>query len=150
MPSSQSEPASDMQLRDGVAGQLNANSRPHQAVIRLIDKYDLYSIKGVSQIDTTEIDKPVLKRFKKPSTEEITYYCKERKNNVSPEKFFDFYESNGWKVGKNGMKDWKASVRTWESNSNNSINKSGGKLDSQINAWKGAREIIKKQQQLNK
>tara|TARA_R110002110_G_scaffold12412_4_gene58980 strand:+ start:338 stop:988 length:651 start_codon:yes stop_codon:yes gene_type:complete len=129
-------------------GQLNSNSRPHQAVIKLIDKYDLYSIKGVSPIDNGELDKPVLKRFKKPSISDIDTYCAERANNVVAEKFYDFYESNGWKVGKNSMKDWKASVRTWESNTTKQSS-GGGKLQGQIKAWQGAREIIKKQQ-LNK
>tara|TARA_R110002051_G_scaffold85502_2_gene150699 strand:+ start:1526 stop:2179 length:654 start_codon:yes stop_codon:yes gene_type:complete len=127
-------------------GQLNANSRPHQAVIKLIDKYDLYSIKGISPIDNGELDKPVLKRFKKPSISDIADYCTERKNNVVPEKFYDFYESNGWKVGKNNMKDWKASLRNWESNTNTNNQVGGGKLQGQIKAWQGAREIIKKQQ----
>lgn len=55
-------------------------------------------------------------RFKKPTIEEIKKYCEERKNNVNPEKFFNYYESKGWKVGKSSMKDWKACVRTWENN----------------------------------
>ena len=54
------------------------------------------------------------KKFIKPTIQEITDYCLERKNKVSPEKFYNYYESNGWKVGKNPMKDWKAAVRTWE------------------------------------
>ena len=54
------------------------------------------------------------KRFEKPTLSEIEQYCIERKNNVNAEHFFDYYESNGWKVGKNSMKDWKAAVRTWE------------------------------------
>lgn len=54
------------------------------------------------------------KRFEKPTLSEIEQYCIERKNNVNAEQFFDYYESNGWKVGKNSMKDWKAAVRTWE------------------------------------
>jgi len=54
-----------------------------------------------------------------PKIEWIQKYCKERSNNVNPEKFFNHYESNGWKVGKNRMKDWQASVRTWEGNDNN-------------------------------
>jgi hypothetical protein len=54
------------------------------------------------------------KRFTKPSLEEVKAYCAERKNNVDAEKFIDYYESNGWKVGKNPMKDWKAAVRNWE------------------------------------
>lgn len=52
--------------------------------------------------------------FSKPSIEEIKNYCTERKNHVSPDQFFNFYESKGWMIGKNKMKDWKASVRTWE------------------------------------
>ena len=55
-------------------------------------------------------------RFVKPSLEEIKAYCTERNNNVDAEHFYDYYEANGWKVGKNSMKDWKASVRTWERN----------------------------------
>lgn len=54
------------------------------------------------------------KRFEKPSISDIKQYCMERNNNVNAEQFFDYYESNGWKVGKNSMKDWKAAVRTWE------------------------------------
>lgn len=56
------------------------------------------------------------KRFEKPTLSQITQYCLERNNNVNAEQFYDYYESNGWKVGKNSMKDWKACVRTWERN----------------------------------
>lgn len=59
-------------------------------------------------------------KFKKPTIEEIRIYCMERKNNVSPEGFFDFYESKGWLIGKSKMQDWKASIRTWE-NQNKTI-----------------------------
>lgn len=54
------------------------------------------------------------KRFAKPSVDEIRNYCLERKNGIDPQQFFDYYESKGWMIGKNHMKDWKASVRTWE------------------------------------
>ena len=57
---------------------------------------------------------PKRKTFTKPTIDEIQDYCIERNNNVNAEHFFDYYESNGWKVGKNSMKDWKAAVRTWE------------------------------------
>lgn len=56
-------------------------------------------------------------RFVKPTLDEIKAYCKERRNAVDPERFLAYYESNGWKVGKNPMKDWKAAVRNWERNS---------------------------------
>lgn len=54
------------------------------------------------------------KRFKIPSIAEISSYCRERNNYVDPQRFYDFYESKGWMIGKNKMKDWKAAVRTWE------------------------------------
>ena len=54
------------------------------------------------------------KRFTPPTVEEVKAYCEERKNSVDPERFVDFYASKGWKVGNSSMKDWKASVRTWE------------------------------------
>jgi hypothetical protein len=41
-------------------------------------------------------------------------YCLTRNNQVDPQTFIDFYESKGWMIGKNKMKDWKAAVRTWE------------------------------------
>ena len=53
-------------------------------------------------------------RFTPPTLEEVKAYCQERNNFVDPEKFIDFYESKGWMVGRNKMKSWKASVRTWE------------------------------------
>lgn len=55
-------------------------------------------------------------KFNIPSIEDIKQYCIERKNKVDAETFFDFYESKGWLIGKNKMKDWKAAVRTWEKN----------------------------------
>jgi len=54
------------------------------------------------------------KRFIPPTLEEVKKYCIERNNSVDPQRFIDFYSSKGWMVGKNKMKDWKASVRTWE------------------------------------
>lgn len=56
------------------------------------------------------------KRFTPPTLEEVTAYCIERGNNVDAQHFIDYYTSNGWLVGKNKMKDWKAAVRTWERN----------------------------------
>lgn len=54
--------------------------------------------------------------FNPPSIEEVKAYCLERGNRVDPEKWLNHYASNGWMVGKNKMKDWRAAVRTWESN----------------------------------
>ena len=59
-------------------------------------------------------DKKNSGRFAPPSVDEVREYCAERQNKVDPEAFVSFYDSNGWKVGRNAMKDWKAAVRTWE------------------------------------
>lgn len=61
-------------------------------------------------------DKPTHKRFVPPTLEEVQAYCRERNNNVDAERFINHYTSNGWMVGRNKMKDWRASVRTWEKN----------------------------------
>jgi len=66
------------------------------------------------EIDT-EIEKEKYKRrFSKPTLDDVKAYCQERNNNVDAEKWYNYYSANGWKVGKNPMKDWKAAVRTWE------------------------------------
>ena len=54
------------------------------------------------------------KAFSPPSLAEIKAYCVSRQNEVDAERFYDYYTANGWKVGKNPMKDWRAAVRTWE------------------------------------
>ena len=54
------------------------------------------------------------KRFVPPTIEEVQSYCKENNYQVDAQRFIDYYTSNGWMVGKNKMKDWKAAIRsTW-------------------------------------
>ena len=72
---------------------------------------------GKDSIDKSNINKKtstLTKKFIPPSLEEVREYCNERNNNVNPQAFIDFYESKGWYIGKNKMKNWKAAVRTWE------------------------------------
>nr|DAM54570.1 MAG TPA: hypothetical protein [Caudoviricetes sp.] len=57
--------------------------------------------------------KPKRKNFVKPTVEEIAAYCKEKNCNVNAQQFFDYYESNGWKIGRNAMKSWQAAVQNW-------------------------------------
>jgi len=78
-------------------------------------------------------DKPQnSKRFIPPTVEEVRNYCQERNNNVDAERFINFYSAKGWKIGKNSMKDWKASVRTWEQNNLDAKNKTEVKRDYEI------------------
>lgn len=105
---------------------LNPNNNAHKGIIKRLEKYNLLGAieplispslgaqdkeKEKEKINTTNSTK-----FIKPTIEEIKNYCLERKNNVNPNQFFDFYESKNWFVGKNKMKDWQAAVRTWERN----------------------------------
>lgn len=58
------------------------------------------------------------KGFVKPSKQHVqNYFTSIGINGLSYEKFYDHYESNGWKVGKNSMKSWEAAVRNWVKNS---------------------------------
>lgn len=75
---------------------------------------------GIPSIDKDSIVKDSIDnnkgRFTPPTVEEVREYCNERKNNVDPETFVDFYTAKNWFIGKNKVKDWKACVRTWERN----------------------------------
>lgn len=70
-----------------------------------------FSIKEIDK--DKEIDKEVKGKFKRPSIQEINDYCLEKNLQLDAQSFIDYYDSNGWKVGKNNMKDWKATARRW-------------------------------------
>lgn len=101
------EEKSKLTLDDNLVYQLDTNG------IHSIDKNRIVK----NSIEEKEIYKEKdSKKHKKPTLEEVKEYCLERNNNVDAELFINYYESNGWKVGRNSMKDWKACVRTWERN----------------------------------
>jgi len=68
----------------------------------------------VTNTNTVSEIKEKRRRFIPPTVEEVREYCRERNNNIDPAEFIDFYESKGWMIGSNKMKDWRASIRTWE------------------------------------
>ena len=80
------------------------------------DTYTDFSDKS-SKSGMCVTDTPKIQKFIPPTVGEVSAYCRERGSNVDAERFVDFYTSNGWKVGKNPMKDWRAAVRTWERSS---------------------------------
>ena len=127
-------------------GELNPNSNVHKSVIQLLERYNLMGYmkgsqtlpEGVKDKDKDIVivkDKAKVKRFVKPTLDDIFDYCSERQNNVDYQKFYDYYSSNGWKVGKNPMKDWKAAVRTWEKNE-------APKKKNILSTWEEARSIV--------
>lgn len=131
-----------MQVRTAIkklrsTGEITSKSSNKNTVF-IVNNYDLYQVGNKQnnepvtskeqtdniQITTTKESKEVkkeknnnIKRFTPPTYEQVSTYCKERRNTVNAERFLDFYESKGWMVGKNKMKDWKAAVRNWERSS---------------------------------
>lgn len=70
---------------------------------------------NTNKLNNKDYKENIKRKFIKPSIEEIQAYCKERNNRIDANKFFDFYETNGWVQGKNKpIRDWKACIRTWE------------------------------------
>ena len=86
----------------------------------------------------TLIAKEKKAQFVKPTVVEIYDYACEKLNDKDAlaftEKFHAHYEANGWKVGRNAMKDWKAAVRKWDlttfATTNQNTKIKNGKFDS--------------------
>mgnify|MGYP003631978746 FL=1 len=90
--------------------------------IKLVDKPSLKMCTDNTNINITNTnltDSNTKGSFVKPTIIDINEYCKERKNNVDADTFFNFYESKDWLIGKNKMKNWKACIITWEKSRNN-------------------------------
>ncbi|WP_148043530.1 hypothetical protein [Chryseobacterium sp. G0240] len=93
--------------------------------------------------------KKVSEKFTPPSVQVVQDYCNERKNGISGYSFVNFYQSKGWMVGKNKMKDWKAAVRTWEqkneengkSNNFSTNNRSGSKIGNSSGSFKTSGKV---------
>lgn len=80
-----------------------------------LDKVSIGKVsKGESEGETQAEPATPPKRFTKPTIDQVRAYCHERGDKVDPERFFAYYEANGWSVGKRSMKDWKAAIRYWE------------------------------------
>jgi hypothetical protein len=68
--------------------------------------------------------KPKRKRFEPPTLDMLNEYAQEKGYvGFSAERFFNYYESNGWKVGKNPMKSWKAAVSNWAARDDTPVQK---------------------------
>ena len=96
--------------------------------------------------NTSIIKEKIIKRknFIVPKVIEIKDYCLLRDNGINAEQFYDFYQSKGWMVGRNKMKDWKACIRTWERR-NNKKPQSMSKIHSHLQKNFNVKEKLKKQ-----
>jgi len=111
----------------------------------VVNKLNDLSETKLTTINKNKKIKITNKLFKKPSVNDVELYCIERDNKIDAISFVNFYESKGWMVGKNKMKDWRACVRTWEMRAKNkktNAPKTMSKLDAQINEWQKAKELL--------
>jgi len=93
-------------------------------------RLDKIRIDKISVVDSKEVSKKQpQQKFSIPNIADINLYCQERKNKIDAEKFYNYYEANGWMVGRNKMKDWKAAVRTWEKNNYDRQNNNEPKIE---------------------
>ena len=64
--------------------------------------------------NNNRITNTLSKGFKRPSVEEVKTYCAEKGYTIDPETFVNYYNSNGWKVGRASMKCWKSATTNWQ------------------------------------
>ena len=108
-----------------------------QLVVKLLNNLSATNFTSINKNKVITIHN---KYFNKPTVLEVENYCILRKNNIDAEAFISFYESKGWMIGKNKMKDWKQAIITWEKR--NYKKPTMSKLDAQINAWQEAKKLI--------
>jgi hypothetical protein len=97
-------------------------------------------LKSNNTINNTNTTYSNNKRFKKPTIDEVNFYCKERNNNIDAEQFVAFYDSKDWFIGKNKMKDWKKAIITWEKRDTKKQTMS--KIDKQLNEYLKGKQYL--------
>ena len=108
-----------------------------QLVVQLLNNLSATNLTTINKNKEIRI---INKYFNKPTILEVKNYCILRKNNVDAEAFISFYESKGWMIGKNKMKDWKQAIITWEKREYKKPTMS--KIDSQINEYLKGKEYL--------
>ena len=91
-----------------------------QTIINILNNKDLYinvnaNVNACTQGRTLDCTHERT-RFTKPTIEELNQYCKEKGYSIDTERFFNYYESKGWLIGKAPMKSWKAALTNWSKN----------------------------------
>ena len=108
-----------------------------QLVIKFLNNLSATNLTSINKNKVITIHN---KYFNKPTILEVENYCILRKNNVDAEAFISFYESKGWMIGKNKMKDWKQAIITWEKR--NYKKPTMSKIDAQINEYLKGKEYL--------
>lgn len=99
----------DERLERIITQMITEGANKTEVVDRVKSVFEKVKVEGKNEKAGTKKSK----RFVRPSVQDVEAYCQEKNLNVNAQEFIDFYDSNGWKVGKNAMKDWKAACRNW-------------------------------------
>ena len=118
---------------------------PAKQYFKINEQLVVKFLNNLSSSNSTTINKNKVitihnKYFNKPTILEVENYCILRKNNIDAEAFVSFYDSKGWMIGKNKMKDWKKAVITWEKREYKKPTMS--KIDNQINEYLKGKEYL--------
>jgi len=100
------------------AGKASAKARQNRQSERTLNNNSTDVQPTNNHKPITSNDEPIkkkgVKRFTPPSLDEVKAYILEKQYDIDGQYFIDFYESKGWMIGKNKMKDWKATIRGWQ------------------------------------
>ena len=113
-----SQRADEWAVKGQSNGRLRAGSGQAQGSQRAASIEYIEQIEDIEQIEQIERERKTAKRFIPPSRDEIEIFCLENGLSIDVDRFVNYYSSNGWMVGRNKMKDWKATVRNWASKDN--------------------------------
>ena len=102
--------------------------------------------KDNDSLSSTEPRLTAEEREKKPSLEEVMSFSQEAGLNVDVQYFYNYYEANGWYIGKRPIRDWKAAVRSWESNGMDRERGGGGRELSVDDTFRLAMEMIRQKE----
>ena len=120
---------------------IHQNENPiHQKENPIHQSEPISTIKDYTIKNNTIKEKRALTFFK-PTIDDVKLYCLERDNKLDADRFCDYYESNGWKVGNSPMKDWKAAIRTWE-RTETKKEKPMSKIDKQLSEYLKGKQYL--------
>ena len=133
-------------LKEHYLVEMKRKGIPAKQYFKINESLVIKFLNNLSATNLTSINKNkeiriINKLFTIPTISEVEVYCLERKNNIEAESFINFYDSKGWMVGKNKMKDWRACIRTWEMREKKKPMKTS-KIDSQINEYLKGKEYL--------
>ena len=104
------------------------NSKVHQSILKILQDN---SVQDVLECSESKVKKEVKNRPKNIQ-ESIQYFIEKGSSKALGEKFFYYYESQGWKVGKNPMKNWKMAASGWISRETKNSPSNSGYLNDQL------------------